>query len=229
MHEHPTQALLDLRTILAHLRPGLTTVHCGYPGGVTVTIVGDILHSRVARSNMLLLPRLGRVSCFAAPGNCLRSWPAQAGPGITIERDFEAAIAPSQVIMMLRIQAERLAGLQLDLDEYKANYQLTGRGWPRMRRQRWCCTPALSSAAWRSQPEWRWAAVGDSRTGAQRSSHPHGGGGAGSAGRAGEGRPRMTALVIRGGHLIDPAAGWMDLRTFCSRTAGWLRLPGRAS
>jgi aspartate carbamoyltransferase catalytic subunit len=126
MHEHPTQALLDLRTILAHLRPGLTTVTADTLAGVTVTIVGDILHSRVARSNMLLLPRLGAHVVLCGPRELLPELAAQAGPGITIEREFEAAIAQSQVIMMLRIQAERLAGLQLDLDEYKANYQLTG-------------------------------------------------------------------------------------------------------
>src|SRR5277367_6148936 len=52
MHEHPSQALLDLRTILAHLRPGLTKITAETLSGVTVTITGDILHSRVARSNM---------------------------------------------------------------------------------------------------------------------------------------------------------------------------------
>src|ERR1700677_2267323 len=56
MHEHPSQALLDLRTILAHLRPGVETVTAETLTGVTVAITGDILHSRVARSNMLLLP-----------------------------------------------------------------------------------------------------------------------------------------------------------------------------
>ena len=62
MHEHPTQALLDLRTILAHLRNGVEKVRGrrrSHAAGITVTIVGDILHSRVARSNMLLLPRMG--------------------------------------------------------------------------------------------------------------------------------------------------------------------------
>ncbi|MGC9158227.1 MAG: aspartate carbamoyltransferase, partial [Terracidiphilus sp.] len=48
------------------------------------------------------------------------------GPGIDIVRDFDAALGQSQVVMMLRIQAERLAGLQLDLEEYRAGYQLTG-------------------------------------------------------------------------------------------------------
>ena len=126
MHEHPTQALLDLRTLLAHLRPGISAVTADTLAGVTVTIVGDILHSRVARSNMLLLPRLGAKVLLCGPKQLLPELAAQAGPGIEIERDFEAAMKQSQGIMMLRIQAERLAGLQLDLDEYKASYQLTG-------------------------------------------------------------------------------------------------------
>lgn len=126
MHEHPTQALLDLRTILAHLRDGATQVTPDTLSGVTVTITGDILHSRVARSNMLLLPRLGARVVLCGPKELLPELAASAGPGIEIERDFEAATRRSQVIMMLRIQAERLAGLQLDLQEYKASYQLTG-------------------------------------------------------------------------------------------------------
>jgi aspartate carbamoyltransferase catalytic subunit len=126
MHEHPTQALLDLRTILTHLRPGTTAVNAKTLSGVTVTIAGDILHSRVARSNMLLLPRLGARVLLCGPKELLPEMAVGAGPGIEIERDFEAAMRASQAIMMLRIQAERLAGLQLDLAEYKANYQLTG-------------------------------------------------------------------------------------------------------
>ena len=161
MHDHPTQALLDLRTMLAHIDPITKTCHPehhkmsvilsdrseakGVEGpavpsvlpnidqvtpetlaGVTVSITGDIFHSRVARSNMLLLPRLGARVILCGPPALLPEVAAQAGPGITIERDFEAALRQSQVVMMLRIQAERLAGLQLDLDEYKAAYQLTG-------------------------------------------------------------------------------------------------------
>jgi aspartate carbamoyltransferase catalytic subunit len=126
MHEHPTQALLDLRTILAHLRPGVETVSADTLSGVTVTIVGDILHSRVARSNMLLLPRLGARVILCGPPPLLPDSAANAGPGITVERDFEAALHQSQVVMMLRIQAERLAGLQLDLTQYRDAYQLTG-------------------------------------------------------------------------------------------------------
>jgi aspartate carbamoyltransferase catalytic subunit len=126
MHEHPTQALLDLRTILAHLRPGLERVSAETLAAVTLTIVGDILHSRVARSNMMLLPRLGARVLLCGPKELLPDLAAQAGPGIAIERNFDAALAQSQAVMMLRIQAERLAGLQLDLEQYKAGYQLTG-------------------------------------------------------------------------------------------------------
>jgi aspartate carbamoyltransferase catalytic subunit len=126
MHEHPTQALLDLRTMLTHLRPGIQAVNGETLTGVTVTIVGDILHSRVARSNMLLLPRLGARVVLCGPKELLPDLAADAGPGITIEREFETAIRQSQVVMMLRIQAERLAGLRLDLEEYKTAYQLTG-------------------------------------------------------------------------------------------------------
>ncbi len=126
MHEHPTQALLDLRTILQRLRHSIDTVAEDTLSGVTITIVGDILHSRVARSNMLLLPRLGAQVVLCGPPPLLPELAAGVGPGIAIERDFESALGRSQVVMMLRIQAERLAGLQLDLEEYKAGYQLTG-------------------------------------------------------------------------------------------------------
>ncbi|HEY3626162.1 MAG TPA: aspartate carbamoyltransferase catalytic subunit [Terracidiphilus sp.] len=126
MHEHPTQALLDLRTILHRVRPDIGKVGSDTLAGTTVTIVGDIVHSRVARSNMLLLPRLGAQVVLCGPKELLPELAKGAGPGITIERDFESALRQSQVVMMLRIQAERLAGLQLDLEQYKGAYQLTG-------------------------------------------------------------------------------------------------------
>ncbi len=126
MHEHPTQALLDLRTILSHLRPGIEAVDANTLTGATVCIVGDILHSRVARSNMLLLPRLGARVLLCGPKELLPELATGAGKGIEIERNFETALRASQVVMMLRIQAERLAGLQLDLEQYKGKYQLTG-------------------------------------------------------------------------------------------------------
>ncbi len=125
MHEHPSQALLDLRTMLAHLRGGAEKVTPETLAGVTVAITGDILHSRVARSNALLLPKLGARVVFCGPKELLPEIAAEAGPGIEIERDFHKTLEQAQVVMMLRIQAERLAGLQLDLEEYKAKYQLT--------------------------------------------------------------------------------------------------------
>ncbi|HYK35184.1 aspartate carbamoyltransferase catalytic subunit [Alloacidobacterium sp.] len=124
MHEHPSQALLDLRTILTHLRGTKPApVSEKTLKGVTITICGDIFHSRVARSNMLLLPRLGARVVLCGPPALLPEIAASAGSGIAIERDFEKALKQSQVVMMLRIQAERLAGLNLDLDEYKLRYQ----------------------------------------------------------------------------------------------------------
>jgi aspartate carbamoyltransferase catalytic subunit len=130
MHEHPSQALLDLRTILARL-PGVDagridakTLH-----GVTVVITGDILHSRVARSNAMLLPKLGAKVLLCGPAGLLPEDALGLGSagntgGVEIERDFDKALKRAQVVMMLRIQRERLAGLELDLGDYAARYQL---------------------------------------------------------------------------------------------------------
>lgn len=122
MHEHPSQALLDLRTILAHTKAGAKVTDATLKD-VTITICGDIFHSRVARSNALLLPRLGARVILCGPAPLLPEVAAQIAPNIVIERDFDRALDQSQIVMMLRIQAERLAGLSLDLDEYKARYQ----------------------------------------------------------------------------------------------------------
>ena len=130
MHEHPSQALLDLRTILARL-PGVDAgrIDAKTLAGVTVMITGDILHSRVARSNAMLLPRLGARVLLCGPKELL---PEDAlglgvradGGSVEIERDFDNALKQAQVVMMLRIQRERLAGLELDLANYVARYQL---------------------------------------------------------------------------------------------------------
>jgi aspartate carbamoyltransferase catalytic subunit len=126
MHAHPSQALLDLRTILNRLLPeqGNPPIHESTLAGITVLITGDILHSRVARSNARLLPRLGARVVFCGPPALLPEEAAGVGPGIAIERDFERALRSAQVVMMLRIQKERLAGLELDLATYIARYQL---------------------------------------------------------------------------------------------------------
>ncbi|TFD47397.1 aspartate carbamoyltransferase catalytic subunit [Cryobacterium sp. Sr8] len=105
-HEHPTQALLDAFTIRRRLHG--TASRGKDLDGVTVTIVGDILHSRVARSNLWLLTTLGARVSFVAPPTLLpadtSAWPATFG------FDLDAAIdAGPDVVMMLRIQAERMS------------------------------------------------------------------------------------------------------------------------
>jgi aspartate carbamoyltransferase catalytic subunit len=130
MHEHPSQALLDLRTILARL-PGVNVgrIDAKTLQGVTVVITGDILHSRVARSNALLLPKFGAKVLLCGPKELL---PEEAlglsssdNKGVVeIERDFNKALKKAQVAMMLRIQRERLAGLEIDLGDYISRYQL---------------------------------------------------------------------------------------------------------
>jgi aspartate carbamoyltransferase catalytic subunit len=125
MHEHPSQALLDLRTMLTRL-PGFDAnfVDAKTLHGVTVVITGDILHSRVARSNAMLLPRLGARVLLCGPKELLPEDALGLGKGVEIVRDFDKALKQAQVVMMLRIQRERLAGLELDLAEYIDRYQL---------------------------------------------------------------------------------------------------------
>jgi aspartate carbamoyltransferase catalytic subunit len=126
MHEHPSQALLDLRTILTRLHGAKLagSVSAKSLDGVTVVITGDILHSRVARSNAMLLPRLGARVILCGPEKLLPNEAVDLGPGVEIERDFDRALRQAQVAMMLRIQRERLAGLELDLGDYIERYQL---------------------------------------------------------------------------------------------------------
>ena len=126
MHEHPSQALLDLRTMLTRLYGAerATAVDRHSLDGVTVVITGDILHSRVARSNAMLLTRLGARVILCGPAKLLPEDALGLATGVEIERDFDRALRQAQVAMMLRIQKERLAGLELDLDDYISRYQL---------------------------------------------------------------------------------------------------------
>jgi aspartate carbamoyltransferase catalytic subunit len=124
MAQHPSQALLDLRTMLTRLGLDPTTAHAKSLAGLTVTITGDILHSRVARSNAMLLPRLGAKLILCGPLPLLPAEAQELGEGIEITRDFDSALARSQVVMMLRIQKERLAGLDLNLAHYIDHFQL---------------------------------------------------------------------------------------------------------
>ncbi len=115
MHEHPTQALLDAFTIRKRV---------GRIDGLRVTIVGDIQHSRVARSNAILLTRLGASVCVAGPRTML---PCPADSlGVRAFDRLEPALEGADVVMMLRIQRERLgAALFPSLREYSKVYGLS--------------------------------------------------------------------------------------------------------
>ena len=115
MHEHPSQALLDAFTILQHKKR---------LRGLRVAMIGDILHSRVARSNVHLLTRLGAEVILCGPPELAPEICATLAAGVSIIRHIEQALRQADVIMMLRVQKERLAGLQLDAQDYVARYQL---------------------------------------------------------------------------------------------------------
>jgi aspartate carbamoyltransferase catalytic subunit len=103
-HEHPSQALLDAFTLRKHLVKGASDL-----AGLRVAIVGDVLHSRVARSNVLLLSKLGAQVILVAPPTLLpvgvESWPCQ------ISYDLDEVITSVDAVMMLRIQLERMTEL----------------------------------------------------------------------------------------------------------------------
>ncbi|HEV2618884.1 MAG TPA: aspartate carbamoyltransferase catalytic subunit [Acidobacteriaceae bacterium] len=132
MHQHPSQALLDLRTMLLRLGLDVHTAHATTLAGVTVVIAGDIRHSRVARSNAMLLPRLGARVVLCGPAELLPEEALSMGDGLAgaggveIERDFDRALRQADAVMMLRIQKERLANTSLDLEKYIDGYQLSG-------------------------------------------------------------------------------------------------------
>jgi aspartate carbamoyltransferase catalytic subunit len=116
MHEHPSQGLLDAFTILKHKK----TLK-----GLKIVTIGDIFHSRVARSDAHLFTKLGAQVVFCGPEVLLPNAAASLAPGVKIERDMDEAIRDADVVMMLRVQQERLAGLQIVIDEYVRRYQLT--------------------------------------------------------------------------------------------------------
>ena len=119
-HEHPTQALLDAYTIRQNF-PDLDKDF----SGLEVAIVGDILHSRVARSNVLLLRKLGAVVTLVAPPTLLpvgvESW------GVKVSYDLDSIISKIDVVMMLRIQGERMHDSFFpSAREYSRNFGLDG-------------------------------------------------------------------------------------------------------
>jgi len=114
-HEHPTQALLDARTILDRL---------GRLDGLRVAIIGDLAHSRVARSNIFLLSKFGVDIVLGGPPMFVPRELTQIAPGVRREFDIRRAIDGAQVIMMLRVQLERLNEKALPAGEYFKFYGL---------------------------------------------------------------------------------------------------------
>jgi aspartate carbamoyltransferase catalytic subunit len=116
MHEHPSQALLDAYTILQHKK----TLK-----GLKVAIVGDIYHSRVARSAIHLLSKFGAQITLCGPPEFVPEMATTLAPGLQISRSAEDALHGRDVIMVLRVQKERLAGKKIKLEDYIARYQMT--------------------------------------------------------------------------------------------------------
>src|ERR1700723_3704295 len=114
-HEHPTQALLDARTILDR-RPTLE--------GLRVAIIGDIAHSRVARSNMYLLSKFGADIVLCGPPSLLPRELEQLAPGVRLTYKMTEAIRGADVIMMLRVQLERQHEAPMSAGEYFRFYGL---------------------------------------------------------------------------------------------------------
>jgi aspartate carbamoyltransferase catalytic subunit len=112
-HEHPTQALLDARTILDRK---------GHLDGLRVAIIGDIAHSRVARSNVHLLSKFGVDIVLCGPASLLPRELAQIAPGVTLEHNIGNAIRDEDVIMMLRVQLERQHEASYPVVEYFRYY-----------------------------------------------------------------------------------------------------------
>jgi aspartate carbamoyltransferase catalytic subunit len=116
MHEHPSQALLDAVTILKHKKSFK---------GLQATIIGDIFHSRVARSACHLLTRFGVKITLCGPPELVPDVAETLVPGLRISRHIDDALRGTDVVMLLRVQKERLEGQKIRLPDYIARYQMT--------------------------------------------------------------------------------------------------------
>jgi len=116
LHQHPSQALVDALTI---------TNHKNQLKGLRVVIAGDIYHSRVARSNALLLSKCGAEVVFCGPADLAPDVAETLAPRVRVFHDLDAALRGADVVMSLRIQKERLAGKQISLEDYIERFQIT--------------------------------------------------------------------------------------------------------
>ncbi len=118
LHQHPSQGLLDALTISNHKKTFK---------GLRVVIVGDIFHSRVARSNAHLLSTMGAEVIFCGPPDLVPDVSALIAPGVLACQDLDVALKGADVVISLRIQKERLAGKQLSVEDYIDRYQIDAR------------------------------------------------------------------------------------------------------
>ncbi len=128
MHEHPSQALLDAHTMLKHKKK---------LGGLAVTIIGDIYHSRVARSNIFLLTRLGAKVTLCGPPDLVPDAAATLARGVRVSRELKDGMRGADVVMLLRMQKERFIGRATSFEQYVADFQMTSE------RLRWAKPDAL--------------------------------------------------------------------------------------
>ena len=143
-HQHPTQALLDAMTIRQRLG-----ISMGNFAGLQVKIVGDCLHSRVVRSNVDLLTKLGAEVTLVAPPTLLpfgvETWPVKTSV------DFDSEIADADVVMMLRVQQERMnGGFFPSHREYATLFGLSKQRAALMKKMPSLCTRDQCSGAWKS-------------------------------------------------------------------------------
>ncbi|HET6441085.1 MAG TPA: aspartate carbamoyltransferase catalytic subunit, partial [Phycisphaerae bacterium] len=116
-HEHPTQALLDMLALRHKL---------GRLDNLTIAIVGDIRHSRVARSNLYGLTKLGSRAILVGPPAFLEGLDDITAP-VETSTDFDSVLPECDAVMMLRVQFERHEGVAFNLEDYKRGYQLTAK------------------------------------------------------------------------------------------------------
>ncbi len=165
-HQHPTQALLDCYTIRQRL---------GSLEGKRVAIVGDVKHSRVARSDVTAFTLLGAEVTLVAPPTLLP--PSLAGWPVTVSHGLDDVVDQVDVVYLLRMQRERMTeALVPSLREYTAQFGLTPERADRAEVRR-CAGHAPGPhepRAWRSRPRWPTAQRGGGRPGAQRRARAHG-------------------------------------------------------